>query len=632
VAEQKRRAESQDEKARSQELQQEAADREAARQAAFAASGGGPVGPPDDISIQAVAARLGDTRFQTAQRQAMAARIRRVSGNQYLQRLMVQTKQSEPDTGLLATQLQPSVSPPSTLQMRLAPSATKSVGGGGTYTFVSRPAGAKGAVLGPGQSGFSMQLLKDVPAAALKNLGSFAAATITPVRPNLKQLDKQIKLRIKHQQDNEDKAAGKGSLWGAPSPYFEAWYKNRAADCAKHVGELLSQKLAEQEKCAGFNAWAPRANQTFVSAARLAGLQDLLGVRDPEAMVAAVTESLKEAQAVAERAQVARPGTLDVPEADRKVTSSSAATTIAAREMRVAWLGFQQTLIKKEITSLEEAGEEDRKRLEEINKAIDTWANIGKTIDVSLAVIQGGKKLIAVGGAEPAKELGKTIAGGVGIPTDVEGLAKGIAKLVYSKEIATIERKLNELNKAITAHSEAAEQLGVREKVARFKTAFDKFRNSCKDLQDRLVARQLAYLKLGEQLDAAARKDPRARKAGTAPGAGKERFATVMLVTSAIREVLAMGSGAKGGYDSPGNIKNWLVELDATRKRKIMGSHRQSFGVPNSEAAPLISLYTQLATFHGNVDTLTKLFGPVEKQAAAMMKALSAGSEEAAAY
>ena len=96
MAEQKRATESQDEKVRPQELERESAAREAVRGGPFAASAGGPIGPPDDIPIRAVAARLGDTRFQIAQRQAMAARIRQVSGNQYLQRAVARSRQGEP--------------------------------------------------------------------------------------------------------------------------------------------------------------------------------------------------------------------------------------------------------------------------------------------------------------------------------------------------------------------------------------------------------------------------------------------------------------------------------------------------------------------------------------------------------
>ena len=45
---------------------------------------GGPMANTGDGTIQAQAARLGDPRLQTAQRQDLAAQIGRVQGNQHL--------------------------------------------------------------------------------------------------------------------------------------------------------------------------------------------------------------------------------------------------------------------------------------------------------------------------------------------------------------------------------------------------------------------------------------------------------------------------------------------------------------------------------------------------------------------
>ena len=93
MAEQERTAETHDEKLRPREPKQEAAAREAARQGTFAAPDGGPLGRPDDIPVKAMAARLGDRRFQSVQRKAMAGRIGRVTGNEYLQRVVEQAGQ-----------------------------------------------------------------------------------------------------------------------------------------------------------------------------------------------------------------------------------------------------------------------------------------------------------------------------------------------------------------------------------------------------------------------------------------------------------------------------------------------------------------------------------------------------------
>lgn len=60
----------------------------------------------NNISDQEQATLLSDTRFQTAQRQAIATHLGQVRGNQYLQRLITQTKQSKPHLVVQADTIQ----------------------------------------------------------------------------------------------------------------------------------------------------------------------------------------------------------------------------------------------------------------------------------------------------------------------------------------------------------------------------------------------------------------------------------------------------------------------------------------------------------------------------------------------
>ena len=76
---------SQDEKQRAQKRRLEAATEQLGEQVAFDEPFDGLLAAAGDIPVQDVAARLGDARFQSVQRQAMADRIRRTSGNQRLQ-------------------------------------------------------------------------------------------------------------------------------------------------------------------------------------------------------------------------------------------------------------------------------------------------------------------------------------------------------------------------------------------------------------------------------------------------------------------------------------------------------------------------------------------------------------------
>jgi hypothetical protein len=180
------------------------------------------------------------------------------------------------------------------------------------------------------------------------------------------------------------------------------------------------------------------------------------------------------------------------------------------------------------------------------------------------------------------------------------------------------------LNNAINANKKEAERLGIDQKVGEFQTAFEKYREASKNLAHRLVARQAAYLKLGQQLDIAVGNGRRSSKRRRRKrGAPKERFATVMLVTSAIREVYALSRGAKAGFMSPKQFAKWYIEFER---------ERIPFDVSAEEQAPIYNLYSQLSRFHNAVDNQKKLFEPVEEEAGKMMKTLTHESEEAAPY
>ena len=86
---------SQDEKQRAQKRRPQAATEQLGEQVSFDESFDGLVAAAGDVPVQAMAARLGDARFQSVQRQAMAGRIRRVSGNQSLRRALSQVGASK---------------------------------------------------------------------------------------------------------------------------------------------------------------------------------------------------------------------------------------------------------------------------------------------------------------------------------------------------------------------------------------------------------------------------------------------------------------------------------------------------------------------------------------------------------
>jgi hypothetical protein len=95
MSEQKQTVESQLNKQNQQKNQPDLMTEQTEEQSVLEGLSKGLVGSTNNASIQAQAARLGDTRLQTVQRQAIATQIGRSGGNHYLQRVMAQMKQNE---------------------------------------------------------------------------------------------------------------------------------------------------------------------------------------------------------------------------------------------------------------------------------------------------------------------------------------------------------------------------------------------------------------------------------------------------------------------------------------------------------------------------------------------------------
>jgi hypothetical protein len=524
---------------------------------------------------------------------------------------------------------------------------SESIGGDpGNMTFLEKP-GSKGETVGLGEEGFSLAMLSGenkTGTGTLANLENYKDAHLTAVsQPDFTKLDKQIKTRASQVEQALGDKKGR-TIWGEPSPYFQDMYESQRKAADDHLQLITGHRPAEQNMVKQFNGWVPRANMMFVSLARLEGFQDTLGVSNPEQMVSSLTESMKEAQSVAERTGVTN---FTTPKGDASVKSAAEQTTLKFGEMKTAWLGVKATMVKKRAAEIEAAGDDDRKRLEKINQNIETWGKIGKTVDVSLSVMSGGSKAIAGGSAagvvggevavvdtskDLAKSFAKDSASAMGIPTSVEGLAKGIASLVYESEIKQIESTLRQLKSRADAERAVAEHLKTAQALEEFDNAVKAYKKASADEAKAVRQRQLDYLKLGEELDAAANADREARKGGLAPGKGKERFATVLLLVSAIREVLTRANGATGGLGmTPGAMLNQLQNIEAERRMNIKRFGSVG-GMSVAEAIPLVSMYKQSKAFFDNAALLQTTFQQVEAQANQLMTTLNANAEGSGEY
>ena len=513
------------------------------------------------------------------------------------------------------------------------PGAAESVGGEtGEVTFMPGPTGTEDETIAPGEKGFTAQMLKEVPTRAGVAFSYYKDAHLKPVQPVFAPIDKKIRDAATKKQEADDRAKDFFNTPSTTKTWEERskWHEERALKLAKNRSQ-------EQMLCVDFSAGVPRANQMFVSLAKLESMQEILGVTSPASMTTAVVASLKEAEAIAEKVQVkGAAGDLDVPAADAQVTSATKELTIAQKKMSTAWMGVQRTLVLDRAKSVEAEGDDERKRFKEIESNIATWKKLGGTIDVSMAVMgvgmtgatEGGGLIGAIEGKGAGEGIPKGLtetssavekAVGISIPTSAADVLETAAKIYYFSELETIRKTLETLQNEVNAHKAVAEELGTLQALKEFRDATDDFAKKAEDLQKRLIARQQAYLKFGKQLDEAATKDPAFR--GSAPGKGKERFATVMVVTSAVREVLAMAAGAKDGFGrASAQMRDEILDMALV------------VGMADEEAAPLVSAHNQLKTFEGNVKTIETDLGPIEAAAGSMMTKLGAGHKIAGEY
>ena len=438
--------------------------------------------------------------------------------------------------------------------------------GGETDSITFLP-GAGDSVLAPGEAGYSIRMLGETSAAADKKTaaGVYADAHLHNVVPYVAEIDKQLKQRAADKQRLLDEVSG----WAGPSTNKR--YTDTADWCQTHMEHMEADRSAEEEKCAQFNAWVPRANGFFTSLTRLEAMQDMLGVKDPASMASALTQGLKDAEAIGERAQFAHAGgkgeTLDVPAPDESLTALSNQTTQAAREMNTAWLGFQQNALADRETATNAEGDADRKRMGEINEVKAFVRSVGKTVDVTMSVVSGAPSAVAtatsvihrgeatlnahrnkkqiMSGERPTHNptyvtvnekgdmivrnvqtgMDRPIEGGeqtatpevpFALPTSVSDLLGTIADFAYASEVKEINMRLEAIKSRCAAIEGVSELLKIRERAQHFQDKLNAFALSCAELQNRMAQRRQTYLNFGIQLDNFARKDAFPREATAA--------------------------------------------------------------------------------------------------------------------
>jgi hypothetical protein len=415
-------------------------------------------------------------------------------------------------------------------------------------------------------------------------------------------------------------------------------------------------------------------------------MQDMLGVNDPRAMAGALTDGLRQAQEVGQRAQLAHDmgrgtETLDVPAVDTTIVGMSNENTQAAREMNTAYIGFQQTLLAQRIEETRREGATDEARLQEINQIKQFARNVGRTVDISMAVVSGAPTAIAtasttvaraeaslnafrnrrqiMAGQRPTRnptyvttnERGEMIvrnmqtgmdrpAGGgeqtaspetsFSLPTSVSDLLGGLADFIYASEVREINGRLEQIKSRIESSRYAQDLAATTERIQRFQNALNNFALKCTELQRRMAQRRQDYLQFGIQLDNFARQDQASRQAGQAPGQGEERFATIMTVVAQVRETLSVGQGITQGFDSPRAFQNWAIGIQDNRTLRPPRTDITTLRVPEPEWEALDQVYGQVSRTNYNINQVNEIFTNVEAQARSLISTLHQGGGQPA--
>lgn len=564
----------------------------------------------------------------------------------------------------------------SAMLQRRSPNAH--VGGeAGHYEFLHQPGGGPGDTLAPGDAGYSRQLLSETDDRAEALTGNYADAQIRQVAPATATMQEQIATRAREAAEQQDKTS---SWWGEDVSWNRS-YREAAQWCRDHAGQIREDGRQEDAKIAQYNAWVPRANGFFTSLTRLEAMQNALGATDPRSMATALIQGLHEAEGVAARAQLAHDRgqgeTLDVPAADDTVVESADQTTLAAREMMTAYLGFQQLALADERAAVEAEGTADRTRLQQINEVKQFVRQVGGAIDTTMSVVSGAPAVIAnarsalihgeaslnaarnrrqiLAGERPThnptyvtvNDEGEMIirnvqtgrdrpaAGGestpmgaapsISLPTSIEGALGAITDFAYYDEVREINMRLEAIKTRCAAVEHAAELAEIARKASAFQDKLNAFAQTTSAMQSRLQQRRQAYLEFGVQLDNFARRDEASRRAGVSPAANAERFATIMTATSAVREVVAVGRGALEGFDTPRQIATWAQNIVTRRRASPPRTDISLLSVPDDEWAPLNSMYGQTSRMHTNISRVTELFASVEGSAASMISGAHQG-------
>lgn len=278
--------------------------------------------------------------------------------------------------------------------------AGESVGGSSTVSI--EPERGRGQREQPepitiGEDGFTRAAARAIPRVAAGHIRDHEANHLYALEADTTTLDEQIERR--------ERAATRAATQQArfnSAQYAHEYYGDIALQASRHAQALMTTRQWERTTIDRFNSGIPDANGLFASLARLNGLQETMGVGDPQQMVTALQASLQDAETVGERhaEQLAEA----LPDEAQAVQAAGTEVLLKADNLHTRRLEMAAYMNERRAAELSGQAADKQERLTAINETIATIARIGSVVDSARGVMTGAAAFIEGPGRTPPEE------------------------------------------------------------------------------------------------------------------------------------------------------------------------------------------------------------------------------------
>jgi hypothetical protein len=517
--------------------------------------------------------------------------------------------------------------------------------------------------------------------AAAKHIATYAGAHLVPIHPDFSVLQTQ---KTKRAEEGADIYSRRSAGYSDNVSHQRRLVQGRDW-CEGKVAEWQQYETTAQQMFQEYNGWVPFANGAFTALARLEGMQELLGVSDPAKMVETLVAGLDDADQVASQLiSVKGQNHANLPRSDSSVALAGSECVNAFKSMNTEYLEYQQNLLAWLSAKVDGEGDAARAKLAEIEQVKGFVRQVGGLVDTTMGHLKAAPGRISAateGVAQAYAQVGASMnqraaldgkpqtwnptfvttdedgalvsrnmqtgmdssmtpgadgkavktpspAGdGVSLPMSVGDLAGAGVDLLFAGEVAALQRQLNIIATKVAAIDKSKQATEMKHKTDTFTRSVEVFGTAAFKMKKTIEQRRKDYVDFGMQLDEFANGDKKMKKEGLDPGKGKERYATVMMMASQIREVVSIGRDAKAALQYDGSAWTvFILQAEDSRAERpdVMTRSISDMEMPKSESDIMWQVPVAINGYQENMGMLAEVLGPVDARTQALMLKIGA--------